>query len=196
MIPVTATDADLTRYVDNITSAYKRATRDQRTRGANWYPTAHQLADMLSDGNPRMGAGVIAALSANKSWVTNQALAARCFTGDVSGHMKDALRKVERILAGERPEDVLPMTVKTGNFFRNIADPDDQEAVTIDRHAHDVAVGAAYVGTGGKAATRDRGLSNTKRYASLAHAYREAARKLQLTPSVLQAIVWLVQIEG
>jgi len=188
MIPINASDADLTRYVTNILAAYKQASKDQRRRGADWYPAAHQLADMLSDGHPRMGAGVIAALSANKSWTENQKLAARCFDGNMSGTFEDALTKVRRIMAGERPEDVLPMTVKTGNFFRCIADPHDQEAVVIDRHAHDVAVGERF----GK---RDRGLSNVRRYAALAHAYREAARKLRMTPNVLQAIVWLVQME-
>lgn len=189
MIPLTATDADLTLYVDNILSAYKQATRDQRRRGADWYSTAHQLADMLSDGNVRQGAGVIAALSANKSWAENKRLAARCFSGDVSGTFRDALVKAERILSGERPEDVLPMSIKTGNFFRCIADPTDQEAVVIDRHAHDAAVGEDY---GSK---RDRGLDNVRRYATLAHAYREAARKLRVTPMILQATVWLVQVE-
>lgn len=189
MISTVASDAKHAQYVANILAAYKAASRDQQRRGKAWYHTAHQLADMLSQGNVRTGAGVIAALSANKRWTENQKLATQCFDGNVSGHFEDALEKVRRILAGERPEDVLPMSLKTGNFFRCIADPDDQEAVVIDRHAHDIAVGEKY-------GNHNRGLSNHKRYATLAHAYREAARKLGKTPSVVQAVTWIVQVEG
>lgn len=188
MIPTTANDKQHAQYVTNILAVYKRASTDQRRRGKEWYPSAHNLADMLSEGNVRVGAGVIAALSANKRWETNKKLASECFNGNIRGHVKDALDKVRAIMSSARPEDVLPMSMKTGHFFRCIADPSDPEAVVIDRHAHDVAVGETY-------GNRDRGLSATNRYATLAHAYREAARKLRVLPSVVQATTWLVQIE-
>jgi hypothetical protein len=78
--------------------------------------------------------------------------------------------------------------MKTGNFYRCILDPDDQEAVCIDRHAHDVAVGRPY-------GDENRGLSAKGRYAVLSLAYRNAAAKLGITPSELQATTWVVWTE-
>lgn len=177
------------RWRDNILATYERATVDQHQRGRTWYQTAHQLAGMLADGDTRKGAGVIAALSANKSWRTNKQLAQRCFSGDVSGHTRVTLDKVARIIDGERPEDVLPMGAKTGHFYRCIADPTDPDAVVVDRHAHDVAVGKTY-------GDDDRGLSSKGRYDAFARAYRMAARKVGRTPMEMQAITWVVQVES
>jgi hypothetical protein len=98
------------------------------------------------------------------------------------------LAKVRAILGGVDPADVLPMWAKTGHFFLNILDPTDPDPVTIDRHAHDVAVGEIY-------GSRDRGLDSKARYATLALAYRLAARKLNMIPNVVQSIAWIVQID-
>jgi hypothetical protein len=190
MIPTRATTRVHRRYVKNIISTWERATEDQLSRGRNWYRTAHDLADFMSEGNVTAGAGVIAALSAQKSWALNTRMARRAFTtGVLSGHTTDALTKAAKIMAGVDPAEVLPMTFKTGNFYRAILDPEDPDAVVIDRHAHDVAVGKRY-------GTQPRGLHNKTRYATLAHAYREAARQLEELPSTVQATTWLVQSEG
>jgi hypothetical protein len=188
MIPTKPSDTTRRRYTRNIIKVYSEATEDQRARGRNWYPTAHQLADFLSEGDVVKGAGVIAALSANKSWDLNQRLARRAFGGEVSGHTADNLAKVAKIMAGVDPTEVLPMDMKTGNFYRCILDPDDQEAVCIDRHAHDIAVGRPY-------GDADRGLGAKGRYAVLSLAYRNAAAKLGVSPSVLQATTWVVWTE-
>ena len=177
------------RYVQNILTAWHAATPDQVARGRVWYRTAHELATMLSDGNPRPAAGVIAALSANKRWTHNQQLAADAWGGKIHGHTGAVLRKVAAILGGADPEEILPMGSKTGMFFRCINDPTDPDAVVIDRHAHDVAVGRRY-------GDRDRGLSSKRRYAMLAHCYREAALRLGELPSTVQAVTWLHQSEG
>jgi hypothetical protein len=81
------------------------------------------------------------------------------------------------------------MDMKTGNFYRCIVDPTDAEAVCIDRHAHDIAVGRPY-------GDADRGLSAKGRYAVLSLAYRNAAAKLGVLPSVLQATTWVVWTES
>lgn len=188
MIPVKPTAAQRRAMVDNIIDTYNRATPKQRAAGASWYPSAHRLAKLLANGDSSRGAGVIAALSANKAWDMNQRLAADAFAGNVHGHVGDALTKVRRIMAGARPEDVLPMGLKTGNFYRCIADPDDQEAVVIDRHAHDVAYGL-------RLGSDNRGLSSKGRYAALSLAYRNAAAILRLSPMVVQATVWVVWTE-
>lgn len=188
MIPTKPSDSTRRRYIRNIIKVYEQATEDQKARGRNWYPTAHELADFLSEGNVQMGAGVIAALSANKAWDLNQKLARKAFAGEVAGHTRDNLAKVTKIMAGVDPAEVLPMDMKTGNFYRSILDPTDTEAVTIDRHAHDVAVGAPW-------GDRDRGLSSKGRYAVLSLAYRNAAAKLGILPSELQATTWVVWTE-
>lgn len=188
MIKTNPSDSTRRRYIANIVKIYNEATEDQKRRGAEWYRTAHELADFLSEGNVRAGAGVIAALSANKAWDINQRLARDAFNGNAHGHTGANLAKVAKILAGADPETVLPMDAKTGNFYRCILDPDDQEAVCIDRHAHDVAVGAPW-------GDRDRGLSAKGRYAVLSLAYRNAAAKLGVTPSVVQATTWVVWTE-
>ena len=175
-------------YVRNITRAYAAATTDQRARGKAWYQTAHELAGMMADGHPVKGAGVIAALSANKSWSGNKRLAADALTGNVHGTFADALRKAAAIIAGADPATVLPMALKTGHFYRCIADPADPDAVVIDRHAHDVAAGEVY-------GSANRGLSNPGRYAMLAHCYREAGLRLGELASTIQAVTWVAHTE-
>jgi hypothetical protein len=190
MIPPTANTRTHRRYVDNIIKAWNEATDDQMARGRVWYRNAHDLADLMSEGNVVAGAGVIAALSPRNVWASNVRMASLAFsTGELSGHTSNALGKAAKILAGADPTEILPMTLKTGNFYRAIIDPEDPEAVVIDRHAHDVAVGMRY-------GDRPRGLTSKTRYATLAHAYREAARRLGETPSTVQAVTWLVQREG
>lgn len=189
MIPTKVDAATREGFVQNIIDAYRSATPEQVSRGRQWYATAHELATLLADGETRKGAGVLAALSANKSWSMNVRLARGAFKiGRPSGHVRDALRKAERIMLGEDPEDVLPMGSKTGHFYRCIADPSDPDAVVIDRHAHDIAVGETY-------GNQDRGLSTPSRYALLAHVYREAAQRLGELPSTVQAVTWVAHTE-
>ncbi|GHG09898.1 DUF7178 family protein [Streptomyces hydrogenans] len=189
MIPVNPSDSTRRRYVRNIVKVYRQATEDQEARGKSWYRTAHQLADMMSGGNVIAGAGVIAALSANKAWDMNRRLAHDAFAGRVHGHTGDALGKVVKIMSGVDPAEVLPMGIKTGNFYRCILDPDDAEAVCVDRHAHDIAYGSPQ-------GNRDRGLSSKGRYAALSLAYRNAAAILGVLPSQVQAVTWVVWTES
>jgi hypothetical protein len=190
MIPANPSATTRRRYVRNIIDAYNDATEDQKLRGKSWYPDAHALAISLSPDDVRKGAGVIAALSANKSWAENQRLALRAFvTGKPYGHTAANLIKAERIMDGADPADILPMDAKTGNFYRCILNPSDPEPVCVDRHAHDVAVGRTFGQT-------DRGLSASGRYAAVADAYRVAARRLGIVPSTLQAIVWVRHVES
>jgi hypothetical protein len=187
-IPTVATDDEMRGYIANIIGVYNRTSLKQREKGRNWYPVAHDLAEMVGQGDVYKGAGIIAALSANKRWEINVGLARDAGEGNVHGHTKATLRKVEAMLDGADPREILPMQLKTGNFFRCIADPEDPDPVVIDRHAHDVAVGEVY-------GERDRLLGNTTRYATLALAYRLAAREVGEIPQGLQAITWVRWIE-
>jgi len=189
VIPAKPSNAQRRKYVANIVAAYHSAPESARRRGEQWYPVARDLAFIVGAGDARKGAGVIAALSPNKSWKQNIQLAKDAGNGHVHGHVSDALRKVAAILEGADPEDVLPMSSKTGHFFRCIFDPADPDPVVVDRHAHDVAVGKTY-------GNAERGLGAAGRYAALAHAYRVAAVRLELIPQTLQAIAWCAQVDS
>jgi hypothetical protein len=187
-IAIKATPEQRDEYVANILMTWYAATDDQVQMGREWYPTANKLASFLADGYTRMGAGIIAALSVQKSWSENRRLAADALAGNAHGHVSDALRKVHRIMVGDDPADVLPMDRKTGHFFRSIADPTDPGAICIDRHAHDIAVGVVY-------GDAERGLDAKGRYNLIAECYREAAALLQELPSTVQAVTWTVHTE-
>lgn len=189
MIAIKSDDDTRESYVQNVLAVWHSATDDQVARGRNWYMSAHQLASMIADGDVVKGAGVIAALSANKRWADNTKMATRAFKdGKPSGHIGAFLHKASRIMAGEDPATVLPMDAKTGNFYTCILHPDHPYAVCIDRHAHDIAVDERY-------GDRDRGLSARGRYNLMADVYRTAALRLGELPQVVQAVTWVVWTE-
>lgn len=186
MILIDAAFSTRERYVRNIVKVWESASEGQASHGRTWYQSAHDIAEFIGGGDVQKGAGVLSALSVQTPWEQNVELAHdACETGDPTGHLKDALSKAAKILAGIDPVEVLPMRRKTGNFYRCILDPSDPEAIVIDRHAHDVAVGQAY-------GDRKRGLDAHGRYALLAHCYREAALRLRELPSTVQAVTWVV----
>lgn len=185
MIPIQADGWTRERYVQNIVEVFESATPDQEAQGRWWYQSAHDIASMITDGNVKLGAGLLAALSPQTPWWLNVELASDAYeTGGPTRHVGDALSKAARILAGIDPSEVLPMDRKTGHFYRCIVDPSDPDVVCIDRHAHDIAVGEEY-------GSRDRGLSAKGRYALIAHCYREAGQRLGEIPSVVQAVTWV-----
>lgn len=185
MIPIKADDEARQYYVRNIQTVWSMATDAELQEGRDWYWTAHETAYLLADGDVRVGAGLLAALSPQTAWWLNVELACDAYeTGRASRHTGDSCGKANKILAGIDPEDVLPMARKTGQFYRCILDPRDREAVCIDRHAHDVAVGVAY-------GSWLRGLSTQSRYDLLADCYRGAARRLGEAPSTVQAVTWV-----
>ncbi|MFD5589723.1 hypothetical protein ACFWII_38780 [Streptomyces sp. NPDC127063] len=189
MIPVKSTEAQRADYTQAILEKWQAATPDQRHQGRTWYAKAHELAREIADGDVRKGAGVLAALSANKSWAENCRLARKAFIeGKATGHVRDAINKANRIMAGTDPTEVLPMHLKTGYFYLCIADPEHPESVVIDRHAHDIAVRRIY-------GQRDRGLSSLGRYNVLADCYRAAAREIGEIPSRVQAVTWVAHIQ-
>jgi hypothetical protein len=185
VIPIQPEDGAVAYYVRNITSVFVTASEAQYRAGRAWYETANRTAEMIADGDVRTGAGVLAALSPQTSWWLNVELACDAFdAGTARRHTTDSCSKANRIMAGENPEDVLPMRRKTGHFYRCIADPSDADAVCIDRHAYDICVGIPL-------GDWERGLSAYGRYALVADAYRRAARSLGELPSTVQAVSWV-----
>jgi hypothetical protein len=164
----------------NIRDAWNAASDDQKARGAWWYTVAHQLAELVGNGDVRKGAGIISALSPRMKWDRNMALAVDAMNGNVHGAMGASLRKVEAILNGADPESVLPMTAKTGHFYRNMVDPTDTDAVTVDCWAYRVA-------------TRDwsaPGPKSARDYSEVAAAYRVVASELGIITNHVQAGTW------
>lgn len=185
MIPIKADREAREYYVRNIISVWSLATDDEFEAGAHWYEQANRTARVLADGDAVTGAGLLAALSPQTPWRLNVELAREAFeSGNATRHTGDSCGKANKILAGTDPESVLPMTSKTGHFYRCILNPDEPVSVAIDRHAHDVAVGVAY-------GDWPRGLSAKGRYALLADCYWEAAQRLGQLPSVVQAVCWV-----
>lgn len=174
--------------VGNILAVYDRATAEQRSKGMSWYSTAHDLAGVVGFGDYSKGAGIIAALSANTGWTQNRHLALAISEGREVGHLSQVLDKVKRMLAGEEPHAVLGKGLKTMSFYLNILHPDTSPAVTVDRHAHDIARGEVW-------GSRNRCLSTETRYRILVDAYREAATLRGVLPSQVQAVTWVVWTE-
>lgn len=185
MIPIKPEPEAVDYYVKNILSVWYLATLDELNEGRRWYQTAHETAEMLADGDVKVGAGLLAALSPQTAWWLNVELACDAYeSGAASRHLKDACGKANKIMAGIDPEVVLPMQRKTGQFYRCILDPSDPVAVCIDRHAYDICVGIPL-------GDWNRGLGTRSRYALVAHCYWEAAQLLGEIPSVVQAVCWV-----
>ena len=164
----------------NIRDAWNAATDDQKNRGRVWYQVAHELAEIVGHGDVRKGAGLIAALSPRMQWDRNVTLAMDASNGNVHGALGASLRKAEAIVNGANPEDVLPMTAKTGQFYLNIVDPTNRDAVTVDCWAYRIA-------------TRDwaaAGPKSAKDYREVADAYRMVAREVNEVPANVQAGTW------
>lgn len=184
------------RLADNILAVYDRATEHEREHAADWYREAHTLAESLSPGDIERGAGVIAALSPQQSWTRNVQTATLAFERGTACEYVDAdgetvkqlglganCVKADRILNGAHPLDVLGGD-KVLSFYDNILNPGG-DAVTIDRHAYDVANAKR-----GTDKSRDR-LNLAGMYARYVDAYKLAARELNLGALELQAIVWV-----
>jgi len=190
MIPIQADSEAREYYVRNIISVWSLATESQMNDGRDWYTQAHRTAAMLADGDVKVGAGLLAALSPQTAWWLNVELACDAFeSGDARRHTRDSCGKANKIMAGIDPEDVLPMRRKTGHFYRCILDPSDPVAVCVDRHAHDVAVGVPY-------GDWSRGLDAYGRYSLIALCYWEAAQRLGELPSTVQAVTWVAWRES
>lgn len=167
----------------NITRVYRAATADQLVTGRTWYDEARALALDLTPHDIEVGAGVIAALSPLTSWTQNVRMATLAFHDRPALRgLGNSLRSADRIIAGEHPLTVLAGP-KVNAFYRNIlGDPD---AVTVDRHAVDIALG--------------RPLTEDDRTPYLTRAsvrrigdlYRRAADRVDDTPAHVQAVTWV-----
>lgn len=168
----------------NILDTYRRGTSEQIESGMAWYDTAHDLALELSPGDVWRGAGVIAAFSPLQQWHLNVRNARNAFeTGIATGHTKTMCAIAQRILDGEYALDVLNGP-KTRAFCAAIADPANSTIATIDRHAHDIAMGRVY-------SEAERNITKTV-FRAIAGEYTIAASEVGISVPQLQAATWVI----
>lgn len=173
-----------TTQVENILNVYSRGTFAEIRSGAGWYSDAHNLALELSPGNPWRGAGVIAALSPLKSWDYNVRMARNAFrTGIATGHTSSNNAIAQSILDGAFPLDVMRGD-KTRAFAAAIATNGMTDMVTIDRHAHDIALNKVFT-------EKTRKIGKVL-YREMSESYRIAAREIGFTECQTQAITWVI----
>lgn len=195
-------------HVENIINKYREASPEFLKGGHEWYGRANEEATRIGGGDTARGAGIIAALSPLSDWSRNVREAQELVkTGTVkSALLPKNVEKARRIHQGEDPETVLGGH-KVRNFFHNISDPTSPHAVTIDRHAYDIAMGRSFVGAGkGKRAeeprpsgtmSQDLGLSALGRYKHFVRAYQSAAGELGVDiPHKVQATSWVTHRGG
>lgn len=175
----------------NIVRVWEQATVKEMSEGMDWYRDAHALAVKLSPESPRHAAGVIAALSPMMDWGQNVNLAVRAYRdGYASGALSQSVSKATRILNGEDPDAVLGGN-KVRAFYGVIADP-TSDAVVVDRHAFDIAVGRV-TNNDSRHALGRKGV-----YETFANAYVRAAKTISkqtgmdVSASQVQAVTWTV----
>lgn len=172
-------------HIDNILSVYSRATPAEREEGMTWYDRQHALALELCPDDVWKGAGIIAAFSPNTHWNHNVVLAKRFVDSDGtmdSGTIRRHIAWAREIYNGAHPLDVFKGD-KTRAFASAIADPSNSTIATIDRHAHDIAMGRVYVESERKIGKRV--------FRELSDAYVDAAFWCDIGVAQMQAITWV-----
>lgn len=171
---------------DNILRSFDTAPDTFKVSGMNWYRAVHDSA-IARGYDVHTYAGVMAALSPNMPWDRNVMLADKAMAegGLDKGTLPYSIQRTNAIINGANPLELLNTKSghKTFNFYLNISNPDNHDAVTIDRHAFDIA-------TGVRLGKEDRGLSSKRRYYEYVDYYRNAADKLGILPQQLQAVTW------
>lgn len=174
----------MTNYTGNIMFILDLARPDEIAGGASWYDDAHALALELSPNDVWRGAGVISAYSPMTPWWRNVELATESLKTGIA-HPKslgNSVRAAQRILDGEHTLDVLKGD-KTRAFASAIADPAGSTIATIDRHAHDIAMGEKH--------TDDTRKIGKILFRTLSNAYVECAMESGYGVAQIQAITWV-----
>lgn len=173
-------------HIDNILRTYNARTRAEHDSGLTWYDNAHALALELSPNDVWRGAGIIAAFSPLTPWNRNVILARTLVESNgtmTGGTLVNSINAASRIFAGEPTLEVLKGD-KTRAFASAIADPRGNGMATIDRHAHDIAMGNSdYNDTTRKIGKRV--------FRELSDAYIDAAFWVGIGTAQMQAITWL-----
>lgn len=151
--------------------------------GLEWYPKAYAIAKDVGNGDVKLGAGLLAAISPQMPWNRNVQLARNAMKGDWRGFTKDKYEKCRLILDGVDPYLVL-RGWKVRSFYANILGYWDH--VTVDTWMIQ-----AYTRKADYPATANRtNRKGRKLYKRVADRIRREARVNGLAPAQWQAIVW------
>ena len=166
--------------VARVLSHYANATLEHLAYGRAWYPAARRLCRDISRESGRTVrtvAGCLAALSPRAHWKANVAWCrASCVSGVATGGLGASVRATARILGGERPLSVL-RGPKVRAFYRACSGDDGATVVDVWMAR---AVGVSPEGL------------TAKRYERIARVIRAAAFIADVSPTELQATVWVV----
>lgn len=163
-------------------------------RGLSWYTRANYRAYILGLNygyNIEAIAGVMAMLSPGVKW-SNTLLDTVSILEDHDARVhtyKDNKIKAIRILKGESPFDVIKGR-KTRSFFHNIAFPETSGEVTIDTHM------IRFLTPWKATKNYIKSVFETTRYERLGNHIKIQARRHNLRPCQLQAILWEYQRKG
>ncbi len=186
-----------------ILKLYRSATDQEFIEGAAWYLQAKGICKVIANKfNCPLSkvVGVVAALSPAANWQQNIADAhnlvlvwSHCIDPDQVAVTTYGPNKVKAInilnLDSSRERDIEALLLhkskinKTTCFFLNILHPDNDDLVTIDRHAIRIALNSP---------ESDSVCMTEKRYRNIAKAYRIASQGLEISAISLQAVVWCV----
>lgn len=173
----------VSRMVVRLVKVYRQA--ENMPEAEAWYGNAYQVARTLAAGTQyttRQCAAVIAVLSPRVSWANNVIAARSVVEAHAAGVNVESVtcaafgrnvREAYRILDGQQ----FVGGPKTGQFYRAIMG--DAQAVTLDIWAWRGATGQDMPASVTVAAR-----------AAVDTAYRQAARRLNVSPRDMQSIVW------
>lgn len=168
-----------------IRAVWDRATHESIASGFDWYSEAQRIGEdidrthNLRDGS---GAGILAALSPQKSWPVNISLAWELVETGNCGQMRANVVKALRIRAGESPLDVLGGR-KVRAFYSCILGTDSEAC--IDRHAVSIYMGRHCADSDLKL------LSRVGVHDRIAGAYQTVADAVGQPVHVVQAVTWV-----
>lgn len=172
-------------------------------RGGSWYEEQHEILSKASQGNTSTIAGITSALSPKTNWDNNLYHAIKFYKTGVPdkslGQYQANWDKAIRIRDGERPEDVLPMDLKTGKFYQTLDNPSDPtDPIPVDSHAFFNTLGhTPYVkNKKGLLVRADAKLQIVGGYNTFADAIRMAHNRVSPDlgykhPQQLQALNWI-----
>lgn len=185
----------LTDTVARILATWARATDTDHESGARWYgaEATSVLGALVAAGAPSVehAAAVVAHLSPRTTWARNVAGAMAMVTSGRAaagalGCMGANMQRAEKALASTDPLATLNGP-KTRRFALNLLG--DREAVTVD-------VWAARVAMGDTVSDTEKVLSRVGVYDACETAYREAAHRVGVDPTTMQATTWIVARNG
>jgi len=177
----------------NLIHLYEQMTIVEKKQGMIWYQIAHDyaahLASKYSHSLPSV-CGIIAALSPSCRWERNKLEAEWLMQANLEDFEMEPFNfttygqgviKAQRIYSSDLVDWFNEKTgPKTFNFYHNIYSPNDPDYTTIDRHSYYTLFGKY----------KDTGI-HLALYRKCAEQYVKAAKKLNILPNQLQAILWL-----